>query len=277
MGLKVEIFAATNGLLNKEQREFISKYFTTLNISLDGPRDIQDHNRPQKDGSGSFDHIYKILKYFNEVEFPYGIRTTITESIVNRMEEIVEYFGAEFHLSYLHFEPVWMCGRCLTNGEQPPSDEEFIQNFLKAVVKGREYGIDILYSGARLDTLTSKYCAAPGDGFSVLPNGCVTSCYEITESDNPKAAIFHYGYYERTDKKFIFNNERIKSLRKLSVENIEFCADCFCKWHCAGDCLSRVFDISSSTTHKGSSRCTLNRDITLAKLDEIVNEKKINI
>jgi uncharacterized protein len=273
MGLNVEFHAATNGLYSPAQREFLVDHFTTLTISLDGPKDIQDFNRPQKNGTGSYDIIAETLRYFDSREFFYGIRSTVTAGTVSRMKEIVETLKSEFNIAYLHFEPVWSCGRCVVSGEQPPQDSEFIKHFQEAKNKGKALGIEVTYSGARLDSLTSKYCAAPGDGFSVLPEGIATSCYEVLDATEPKAEIFHFGKYNSEKKCFDFDLERIKNLKTLSVENLNYCSDCFCKWHCAGDCLSKVFDLSGSREHKGSIRCNLNRQLTIADMDTLIEEQ----
>jgi len=269
-GLDVEIFAATNGMFNEKQREFILRKFTSLNISMDGPADIQNFNRPKTDGSNSFAAVRDNLKFLDEHGFSYGVRVTITERDVHRMEEIVEWFKSEFNITSLHMEPVWMCGRCLTSGEQSPSDDDFVKYYMRALDKAEQIGVNLVYSGLRLDSLISKFCAAAGDGFNVLPDGAVTSCYEITDNDNPKAELFHYGHYDFNRKRFVFDFDKIKRLQKYSVENIAHCRDCFCKWHCAGDCISKVFDESKSFQHEGSSRCALNRELTKMQLEKLI-------
>ena len=269
-GLRVEIFAATNGLLQPEQMEYVSRHFTTVNVSLDGPPDIQDRNRPRIDGGGSYSGVEKTIRFFDEVGFAYGFRATVSAGTVKRSAEIVEHLATQFHPRYIHLEPLWMCGRCSTSGEKPPPDEEFADCFLEAVAAGRAHGIDIVYSGARVDVLTSKFCAAAGDGFNVLPQGLVTSCYEAVDPADPKAALFHYGRYDRDSQNFVFDEERRARLQALSVENLDHCRDCFCKWHCAGDCLSKVFARSGRLVHEGSSRCRMNRELTLRYLDRLV-------
>ena len=270
MGLDADIFAATNGVLSDEKRSFIIEHCKTVNVSLDGPHDIQDLNRPKASGAGSYADVHDTLKCFDAAGFHYGIRATITAATVNRMEEIVERLRDEFNFAYLHIEPVWACGRCTASGERPPPDGVFERNFVKASARAKALGIDIHYSGARLDVLTTKFCGAPGDGFSVLPEGIATSCYEITDPGAPLASVFHYGHYDQNARTFIFNAERLRMLREMSVEHFPYCSDCFCKWHCAGDCLAKVFRASRSTRHEGSQRCALNRALTLAALDDVV-------
>lgn len=270
LGLDVEVFTATNGLLSPQQRQFLAEHFTTANVSFDGPADIQDYNRPTLSGGGSYEQVADTLQEFDRRGFSYGLRTTITADTVGRMSEIVESIASRFRAEYLHIEPVWQCGRCAMTGERPPSEEQFVREFLRAREKGVQRGIRVFYSGARLDVLTSKFCAAPGDGFSVLPEGIATSCYEITETSDPRAAIFHYGRYVPETDAFEFDQARIQALQGYSVEHLPYCRDCFCRWHCAGDCLAKVFEKSGQDKHEGSDRCTLNRALTLAGLEELI-------
>jgi uncharacterized protein len=271
-GLELEVFAASNGMFNNEQRDYIVNRFTNLTISMDGPPDIQDYNRPMVNGNGSSDIITDNLKFLDDHNFSYGIRATITGRTVTRIEEIVTWFKSAFNIRFLHIEPVWFCGRCHTTGEHPPVDADFIHYFVKGLEKANELKISLVYSGLRVDSLLSKFCAASGDGFNVLPEGIVTSCYEVTESNDPRASLFHYGHYDFERKEFNFNEEKIGSLMKFSVENILYCKNCFCKWHCGGDCLSKVFEASNSFEHEGSPRCELNRSLSLYQLEKIVSK-----
>ncbi len=273
-GLNLELFSATNGVLDPGKREYITHNLKTVNISLDGPEDIQNYNRPMPSGAGSYAAIRDTLEYFDKLEFFYGIRSTITDSNVARMEEIAEHICKTFRPAYLHLEPAWFCGRCLSTHEVPPEDDAFVRGFLRAQAIGDEYGVNVHYSGARLDVLTSKFCGAPGDSFTVLPEGIVTSCYEVTEMTDPRAAMFHYGKYDPSTGSFHFNDERIESLKKLSVDHIPFCEDCFCRWHCAGDCIAKAFK-ADLTQHNGTERCTINRKLLSAALFELI-ESSVN-
>jgi uncharacterized protein len=266
--LELEIYAASNGLLSPVQREYIAQNFSNLNISLDGPEDIQNTNRPTVGGKGSWLGIKETLDYFDQRSFPYGFRATITRVSVSRLNEIVSCFTREFKPEYIQIEPAWSCGRCLTSGETPPDDKVFIKNFIAASKQARDSGVNIHYSAARLDTLTSKFCAAPGDNFTVLPEGIVTSCYEITEGDDPRAELFHFGRFSPEKGQFEFDDAKLARLRTLTVDQFDHCSDCFCKWHCAGDCLSKVFQTSDEKQHSGSSRCEMNRALTRQQLLE---------
>lgn len=269
-GLNLELFIATNGAMSPEKRRYLATHFTTLNISLDGPEDIQDFHRPHVDGTGSYDTVAQTLRFLDQQGVNYGIRATVTQSSVTRLTEIVETIHRRFTPRYLHLEPVWQCGRCLTSGEVPPEEMLFIDHFLNASETADRLGLNMFYSGARLDVLTSKFCAAPGDGFSVLPEGIVTSCYEVLDADDPRAGMFHYGHFDHIARKFNFDTRKLQALQKLSVEHNAHCRDCFCKWHCAGDCPAKMHHANPSAEGGGRYRCRLNRALTLKKLETLV-------
>lgn len=272
LGLDVKIHCASNGVLSPSQREFIVKHFTGMNISLDGPADIQDRQRPLANGKGSFGHVMQTLAYFQQHRFPFGIRATVTANDAHRLNDIVRFMHEQCpHLDQVHVEPVWQCGRCKTSGERPPSEEQFIEMFVEAYDLAQSLGFSLFYSGARLDVLTDKFCAAPGDGFSVTPEGIVTSCFEVTDPADPRAELFHYGRYDQVRGQFITDSERIARLRRLRVENIEHCRNCFCKWHCAGDCLAKALPGLKPEDHHGSPRCNLNRAITRLQIHRLAN------
>jgi uncharacterized protein len=267
LGLDVKIHCATNGVLSQSQREFIAEHFTGVNISLDGPPDIQDRQRPLISGAGSSVHVMQTLRFFREHQFPFGVRVTLTANEASRLKEIVLFLHSECpDLDQIHVEPVWQCGRCRTTGERTPSKVEFIRFFTEAYTLAHEMGFGLFYSGARLDVLTDKFCAAPGDGFAVTPEGIVSSCFEVTDPQDPRAELFHYGHFDAVRREFTIDRAKVARLRKLRVENIQFCGDCFCKWHCAGDCLAKALPGVHPEDHAGSPRCDLNRELTQLQL-----------
>ena len=269
-GLEHRIHMASNGLLSRRQRDYISANFSSINVSVDGPRDIHDRQRPTKGGRGSFDAIMETLTDLDERKFSYGVRSTITARSVDRMPEMVDFFADTLKLTYLHFEPLFYCGRCVTTKWQAPDERAFARAFGHAMARAKARGASVFYSGARLDTLVSKFCAAAGDGFSVTPEGDVTSCFEVCDSRDPRAGTYHYGRFDPSRRSFTFDAAKLARLRELRVDNFAFCRDCFCKWHCAGDCLAKVLPAGDPVRHRGSKRCGMNRQITKLQLAQLI-------
>ncbi len=266
-GMSVDLSVATNGVVSKEKIDWIMDNFTGVSLSFDGPADIQDYQRPLHDRGRSFNRVLKTVERMNERNFPYGIRATITDMSVKYMDRIIEFFSDVCKAKHVHLEPIAICGRCLNAGLKSPSADEFIEGFRIGKKKAEKAGISLFYSGARIDTITASFCKASGNSFCVTPDGDVTSCYEVCSQEDPRSGVFFYGKYDYERKQFAFFNERLKYLRKRTVNNISFCEDCFCKYHCAGDCLARASDGRDLLCIYNTTRCKINRALTL---DQIV-------
>jgi uncharacterized protein len=66
----------------------------------------------------------------------------------------------------------------------------------------------------------------------------------------------------------------MEALHRLTVENMPQCRDCFCKYHCAGDCPAKLLSNEEPESHAGSERCRITRALTLYQLQRslVVNE-----
>lgn len=96
--------AITNGtILNEKIFNLITKYFSFLTISVDGPKDIHDTNRIGKNNKGSFDAVNKFLKKIKEIPgLDIGIESTFTKQHIEAgytHEEIREFFKSNYELN----------------------------------------------------------------------------------------------------------------------------------------------------------------------------------
>jgi uncharacterized protein len=267
-GLKLSVFSATNGLLSTSQLDWIMKHFVSLNVSFDGLPHVQDYQRPLPNGKGSFEFVHRTLKYLDEHNFNYGVRSTISSYNVDAMEESLDFIGKNYKTKMVHFEPLFYCGRCKTNDSFSPDMEKFIANFKKCDLKAKVYGVAFMYSGCRIESLTSTFCGATRDNFSVTPDGYVTTCYEVTSKNDPKSEIMFIGRINDNGDLEIDAGKR-KFLHSLSVNNIEYCRDCFAKWHCGGECIAKLGHTDYSGP-RGHDRCQLNRHLIMSRLVNLV-------
>ena len=268
-GLSANISMATNGILSDSQVDWIVNNLSGLNLSLDGPQPIQDYQRPFIDGTGSFDTVYRTAKRLDQFGFPYGIRCTVTDRSVTFLEEITEFIGTEFRCSYLHVEPVFECGRCRQASIYPPDGKIFVEHFRRARSIANEKKLKLVYSGMRADVLTHRFCLAEGGAFCVTCDGDVTSCYEVTSRDDPLSKIFFIGQFNAQSKEFQFDTKRIAKLRRSKTLNALPCKECFCKYHCAGDCLAKRLRSSEQCLDASGGRCYINRELTKDQLLEM--------
>lgn len=259
--------AATNGVLSEEQLDFLVANFNSVNISFDGLPEFQDANRPTAGGRGSFAQVDRTMKRLIEAGVNFGVRTTVTASMVERMPEITAFVADNYPgIEQLHFEPVWECGRCVTSTDAMPTSEAFVENYLAALRVAQDKGLRLVYSGARQEMVVDAFCKVSSGSFTVTPTGHVTACYEVSYESDPRSERFFFGCFDFDRGDFVFDDAKLAELSCINVHNIAYCSDCFCRWHCAGDCAAKVLDGIGLQDHHGSARCEINRMLTLNQI-----------
>ena len=267
INLKLNMSIATNGVLTEVQQDFLLAWFSGVNVSFDGLPDLQDRQRPKADGSGSFYEVDSTLKRLDAMDKNYGIRATLTTESVERLEEIVDFVRTHYkNCRHLHIEPAWECGRCLTTGEQSPEADLFIEKYLNAAQNMKSDQMRLVFSGERYNTITNSFCAVSTGGFTVTTSGYATACYEVCSPDDPRSSKYFFGRYRPESRAFEFDEQKLQALREVKVENMPYCKDCFCKWHCAGDCAAKILGANPPEQHEGSDRCRITRALTLEQI-----------
>jgi len=268
--LKVRISSATNGLLGKKDLEWVINNFDRVNLSWDGTKDIQNFQRPGVNGLGTYDSVLKTAKYFEKMNFPYGIRSTISSKSVGKMEEIVKLFIDETTVKGFHLEPLFECGRGEGDLElRAPSKEDFIENFIKAKKFAQENGRKLYHSASDLKKIGRKFCGAAGTNFFVTPDGNITSCLEVSRPEDDMNEVFLIGNYNERSNSFSFNEDRLDALRKRVVENVEGCSECFAEYNCSGDCLAKAYAVSRDLyDSRNNLRCDTNRALLLHEIKQ---------
>jgi uncharacterized protein len=208
----------------------------------------------------------KTMEHFDQVKFRYAMRSTITAESVSRMDEIAHFLCTNSAAKRIQMEPMFPRGRAESGDVRAPDAHEFIDNFRKARNVAAGFGRTLSYSGARLDVLTNVFCKACGDSAVVTPSGDITSCYEVADAKDPLAPVFFFGRYDLQTRSFAVDEQRRARLFDLSVLDKPRCQDCFCKWHCAGDCPAKVLHAESAATRDLPDRCLINRELTKDQL-----------
>lgn len=90
-----------------------------------------------------------------------------------------------------------------------------------------------------------QFCAACGQNFCVTPDGNVTTCYEVLDSNDPAASTFFIGKVDPVQGRVVLHQARIEQLKHRVTENMEACNDCFLRYHCARDCPVKSFRYSN--------------------------------
>jgi len=209
--------AGMNGILKASQQQWIIQNINSVTVSLDGSPAIQNRQRPFPDGSPSFQYVDRSLRAFDAAGYPYSIRTTVTAESVRSLVQIVTFFCENYSCRKIKLEPMYPRGRAADLKLNPPDAVEFIEYFRQARQIAEKTGCELLYSGARLNVLTSVFCQAAGCSCAVTPEGKITSCYEVITDSDPLADMFIYGYFDPLQNRLVADEKSRERLFNLNV------------------------------------------------------------
>ncbi|MBU3967157.1 MAG: radical SAM protein [Euryarchaeota archaeon] len=241
VGLQPSVGMGTNGTYNDSVHRWIIENNISVNISLDGPRDIQNRLRPLRSGHSSYDIVERNLQALVQTGRRVSIRATVTNESLVTMESTIE-LAKQLGLTTVHFEPVSLTGRCATTALAKPDAEQFAEMFLKCFLLGLKQDVNVYYSGMRcFGGYNQRFCGACGQNFCITPDGNITTCYEVLDSKDPAASEFFIGKIDPVQGQVVLDQARIAKLKLRVTENMDACKDCFIRYQCAGDCPVKSF------------------------------------
>ena len=273
-GIECDITATSNGVMEEDILDWVIAWVDDITISFDGLPHLQNLQRPMADGGESFPAADRTLRRLNESGKSFSIRTTLTQDSVEQLVPLALSVAERYPFCrMLHIEPAWESGRSLTNSLHSPDPDRFASLFLEAdeLLSGR---LQLVYSADREGYLDNAFCQAPKDGFTVTAQGYVTACYELCEPSIPGSERYLYGRWDPGEgaEGFVLNPEKMAKLHTLTVDNMPYCQDCFCKYSCCGDCPAKLIGSGDPAGHHGSQRCKITRAITLARISRALKE-----
>ncbi len=268
--LELRASLATNGVFSEAKCRWITANMQSATLSLDGLPEVQDAQRPSPSGGASSRAVFRTLERFEKAAFPYGIRMTATARSTEKLPESLRYILDHARPRRIQVEPVYELGRG-QNAALHVQPATFVRAFREARTVAQQHGVELLFSAARLDVLTNRFCQSCGDGFSLTPGGNVSACYEVCDEQMNFAEEFIFGRYDDSAGRYVFDAEKLRRLRARSVESIPWCRDCFCKWHCAGDCPNKARHAMQDGEFSGHARCEITQALVLDQILEKIS------
>ncbi len=210
--LELSTGTATNGVVDDAMREYLAESMTSVMVSIDGPAAVQDRLRPRAGGGASSAAVERTLARLSESDCTLGTRLTCTSHALDHALETVRHLVDTYRLNTIHLEPLFACGRSISNGLQPPNAERFVEAFRECREYAARHGVEVAYSGAHQSSLACSFCQASRPSFNITTEGDVTACYEVTGRDDSRADTFIYGSYDPTHRSFAFDAARVDAL-----------------------------------------------------------------
>ncbi|MCP4430575.1 MAG: hypothetical protein GY806_06315 [Gammaproteobacteria bacterium] len=250
---------ASNGVFRQHQIDWIIQHISGCSISFDGQPATQDLLRPLVNGKGSSKRVEETFRYFDQHDYAYAIRMTVTADHIASLPDSIEYIVTRFNPQQIQVEPAYQMGRW----RDAPSAEtdQFIACYREASLIAQNHGHRLNFSAARAGIATQHFCGISRDNFSLTPGGSVSACFETFSEQSELADHFIYGEKER-DGGFSFDLGKLQQLRNHTGNNSKFCEACFARWSCAGDCHHKNRLLYGDKPFAGTDRCHIIRELT---------------
>ncbi len=230
-GINLHLSLTTNGsLLSDEMIAWLKEHNFTVQISFEILPDVQREQR------GNYESVEKNLISLTEAGVNNYVRSTITESNVDRIPEMVEY-------CHNHFPKVrkMSCQQVVdpTYFTDIKVVDEFFNRYFVSYKKGTElaaqYGIDLRSSSSHLLNYSKRerFCY---NLLCLTPYGTLTMCPDVSspkEDDYLDSLIGKVG-----DEGVIFDEQAFARLSHGTIHTIDKCRDCYAKWNCGSGCPS---------------------------------------
>ena len=259
-GLPFRSSMVSNGVWSERQREWILHNLDGVGLSVDGGPETQNRQRPLANGKGSFDAVMRTIRALDGAGFKYGIRMTALPPWPETLPQDVAYLCEATKSESIQAEPAFNTLRGEHRAPTQPEAEAFIEAFKEAFEIAARAGRQLIYSGARPWVLTQSFCQAPYSLLIVNPAGRLVGCFEATDDEYPLFKAARVGLMD--GERVVVDHASRSALHETLAQRRASCRDCFCYWHCAGDCYSRVFAPGVYGTPGASPRCAMNREIT---------------
>lgn len=261
-GITVILTVVSNGFWNKEILSWVIEELDDISISFDGNMEVQNLQRPTLSGKESFTVVDNVLRKLSEHKKSFGIKVTVTAGSIAKITDIAEHISNAYPgCRWVQFEPVWNTGRFSGTVNDEFDYDRFAEEFIRA---DKLYGdlIHPVYATADIDNLRICHCEVSNDQMILTAQGLFSACYEVYDNADPRSNVFVYGRYGEKSGSFTFNEKIQEALHELNIYNRTYCKDCFCKYHCAGDCSAKLCSGSGMDSFNGSKRCKATRKIT---------------
>lgn len=104
-GVQILNSIQTNGLcIDEEWAQFLSEHHFLVGLSMDGPGNLHDLNRVDRQGSGTADRVLHTAKLFDKYHVEYNILCVVTGKNAQNIGDIYRFFQKN-NFEYLQFIP----------------------------------------------------------------------------------------------------------------------------------------------------------------------------
>ena len=250
----------TNGvLLNDDIIEFANREMDNIVLSIDGRREVHNHMRPFKNGTGSYDFIIDKFKKVAESrnQQKYYVRGTFTHNNLDFVEDVLHLADEGFE--QISVEPV------VADPNEPyaiqPEDipqicegyDILAKEMLARKKQGKgfnffHYMIDL--SGGPCVYKRLSGCGSGTEYLAVTPWGDLYPCHQFVGEEQ-----FCLGNVDDG----VVNTDMRDTFKLCNVYAKEECRNCFAKFYCSGGCAANAYPCHGEINKPYETGCELQR------------------
>jgi len=263
MDLIPQFEISTNGQYSQKWAQFLADYFTSVVLSLDGPKNIQNFHRPLRKSFDSFTSAVRTAKIIGNSHAELFLRTCVSKKNVNILSDIARWFCEEFQPTKINFEVMQETPKTINHDLTKPDPYTFSSQFIHARNEASVFNVPVVY-GADFDKPRWSSCPVAKDVVIVTPDGRLNSCYLEPERWKQKCMDLTVGHIDQNNKINI-NSFSVNQIREM-VWHKPLCEKCFCRWTCAGGC-----HVSQAKCNIYNDFCIQTRIITVCSILDKMN------
>lgn len=262
--LQLNLVVNTNGtLIDDDKAKFFCKHNVLAVVSLDGVKKINDINRVDCKGNGSFSLVEKGLNSLAENMCYCNIAVVVSGNNIESLKELIDYLMLKYKKTGLNFDICFSFIHISSDKSLMAMETQEIVNKMMAIIHyARTLKINV-YGGFTHQVFQNmmkpnggKHCVCLGAELSVHPEGKVFPCdglgIELGNID---------------DIEGILKGDEYADLVKRRSGYIEHCKDCPIEYYCAGGCYADFL----SDDGKSAMTCR-NKQLEIMMFRELVKE-----
>ena len=240
-GAKITFSITTNGtLLTEDDGRFFEQHGFAVTVSLDGPQEVHDAQRPYKGGAGSYDAIMKRLAPLLKMQHRMQVsaRVTVTPRNLSLRRTLDSFIAAGFHS--VGFSP--MLSAPTAAGEMQSEDLELMlgemidcgREYERASRSGRRYPFANMTNAMReihRGTHRPYPCGAGAGYLGVSAEGDLSACHRFVGDEDGAMGSLDDG---------VDISRQADWLATRHVHRQEPCKSCWARYLCGGGCHHEV-------------------------------------
>ena len=176
-GLRPYIDASTNGVFSESRCQWVGDYLDGVVLSLDGPAEFQDRNRPGRQGRPTFEIVDRTARRLARMPIELCLRVCVTQDSVAHLERITRWMIDAFDPSVVNFETLTPGPLAAAAGLSPPDPYEFAIHGAEAFRLAEELGVRGVYSASEVGEPRLSFCPVGTDAMIVAVDGRASACY----------------------------------------------------------------------------------------------------